>query len=230
MSERISAAVAAAAAPQTSNNRTCDELVGEIAGYIGGETSIPARLKAKNALMSAIRNHNTWAWVFNRQVQTITFVNDTSEYPLDASTRNSLFATLLDTNGNEVMGLEWIDYKGFLLSFDARIGTSQIPTHYTFPNVHRLGEVKFHPRIGTGGFSYPTCRIDWHSRIDFPASSQVINVPEEVEQSIFELAVAYAIEKVRSFIEGARSRAIARDLRIDLEAEYRDYPDFRRSL
>ena len=212
MSETITVGTTTAAAfPQTAGNRTCKQIVEDIANYVGGDTSDPQKARIKTAFQSAVRSFNTWAWKFNRIATADTsFVADTTDYQLPTDFRNPLRCTLIDINGRDVFSLEWRHFKAWVFEMDTTVASSQIPTHYTVKNVHQTGLISFFPRIGTGGFSFPKFRVDYHRRILVPnLDDDLLNVPLEVEEAIYQEGISNAIAMTRSFAEATTAYTLS---------------------
>ena len=220
----------AASFPQTSLNRLRSAAIEEISSYAGGGGNRgDIQQRALACWASAINEFNDVAWVFNRMTQDITLVTTQADYTLNATFRNPIKATLLDTNNKPAGGdpLIYIPFRRWIMEFPDQSGTGEVPEIYTVRNAHETGLLTFDP-IPTGTFpTYPKVRLHYHRRIVLPAADgDYLNVPAEVDEAILHLAVARMISKIRSFTDAREAYALARNFRINVEQAWRDYEDF----
>lgn len=214
--------------PQTTANRTISDILDDLCDYVGGGDRPAARERARRSLAATVRMFNMVPWRFNRQRQTITLLDNTSTYTLNSSFRTPLAAVMLDTADKAIGSpLEWVPYVDWVRYEGDEGGTSTGPEAYTCRNAFLNGEIAFIPRLGTINTQYPKVRLDYHSRIDVPATdSVVLTVPQEVEEAIVQEAVAVIISKTRSVQEGNQHRMlVAKPLYQVCLNEWRDFPD-----
>jgi len=218
---------ASASFPQTSENRPLGDIIDDLADYVGGGDRPAAQDRARRALRSSVRMFNVMSWRFNRQQQTITLLNNTSDYALATAFRTFRAALLLDAAGLVVDRLDWIAYED-LARYDPSETTpgATSPDSYTARNTFLTGIVTILPKLGTINSQYPSVRLDYHSRIVIPTNdAAILTVPVEVEEAIVLEAVAFLVSKTSSFAEGQIARAVAREFRANVEREWRDWPD-----
>lgn len=213
--------------PQTGSNRTRNQLIADILSYVGGEGRTDAQARAGASLDASVRAFNSVAWKFNRLVQDITFTSSTADYALSTNFRSPLRAMLLDASDKTIATIAWVPYEEWTILYPSQQASSTIPSVYTARNVHETGLVTFDPPLSTSPFTYPKARIHYHRRIALaPGAEDVLNVPIEVEEALVQHAVAHTIAKVQTFAEARDAFALARALRLDVEAVHRDFEDF----
>jgi len=206
--------------PQISGLRNVGSIITDLLDYVGGADRPESQARARRALAETVRAFNGMAWRFNRRTHDITFVNDTSDYALHATTRDVWKVMLVDSSSRLVDDVEFVPYEDFLRYDRTTVSPVLIPNDYTLFNTFNEGNIKFLPRIGSGTFQYPTATIFYHKRIDVPISDEdVISVPIEVETAIVRQAAALLVARVRSFEEAARARADARDITLGVQRE-----------
>ena len=72
-----------------------------------------------------------------------------------------------------------------------------------------------------------TLRLFYHRRIEAPSSgSDVLEVPEEIEQAIFDEAVWRFLRKIKTFREARDAQASALISTSLVTVEYRDFEDY----
>jgi hypothetical protein len=144
---------------------------------------------------------------------------------LEAEFRNPKFANLLDDKGHESYPVDYLPWEEFQRCYgEDRILTASTIDAYTVRNAHQTGIVTWYPRILRPA-TYPKLRIVFHRRIALAsADTDRLNVPVEVDQAIFDLAVAHHIAKSKGFIEASASKKRAAELRLLVERDWRDWP------
>ncbi len=211
--------------PQTSTGRTRNQLAIDILDVTGGGDRPEAVTKAGRAIDSAVREYNSVAWKFNRLQQDITLVTDTQDYTLAAAFKQAFAANMIDSDGKKRYRVDWIPFEQWTRFFPDQSSTGSIPFFYTIRNKHETGIVSVDPTPGAS-ITWPTLRINYNRRIAIaPGSTGVLNVPEEIEEGIAQLATANLLAKTRDIQQWERQKAFAFGLRLDLEREHRDYPD-----
>jgi len=216
---------ASAGFPQTGKNRTVSDLIDEIAEFTGGQDRPDVQSQARRALFEAIRAFNAWAWVFNRVSEDITLVAATSEYTLSSNWRSPLVAQLVDSSGYTREHVEWIPYRVWMTELPDQSSTGSTPLYYTARNIHETGLVTVDP-LPASTLTYPTLRLVYHRRILCPSDSNVINVPTEVEQAIFDEAVWRFLRKKKTFKEARDAKQSALLSKSEIQFEYRDFEDY----
>lgn len=137
-------------------------------------------------------------------------------------------AFLVDSDGHSSWPLEYIPYYEWLQLYneDRNLVSTSLDV-FTVRNPHETGKVLWYPRIQRPA-SWVALRLIYHRRILLASTNESrLNVPVEVEQAIFDLAVAKHISKVRGFTteKGVTSAFIlAKQSRQTVEAEHRDWP------
>ena len=215
------------ATPQTADNRPKSELVDDILEFVGGEGDKDNQKREGRALNSAVRRFNDIAWRFNRRFTSITFVDDTAEYPIvtDDPIRNVLRVRLQDeddVNREYLPFMRWEDWT----KIDPDQSTkSSIPNIWTVRDIHTTATLIFSPPLSLPT-SRPKARVDYHIRIALPVSDgALLNVPQEVEEALVAEAVAVMISKIRSFEDASAARGAANTLRRLAEIQHKDWPD-----
>ena len=152
-----------------------------------------------------------------------------SRYLLNADFRNPKSAVVLDTDGGEVYQVDWMDFEEFVRwNVTDLSGSASGPEYYTMRNLHETGEVIVIPRQLRPA-TYPTLRLTYCRRIALaPGASDVLDVPLEMDEAIFQLAVAKMLAKVKMFEASVAAHQLANALRFAVETEYRDYADWSR--
>ena len=153
-----------------------------------------------------------------------------SRYLLATSTRGPKSAWIIDDAGHEAYNISWLDFAEFTRWYASDLAaTATSPEVYTLRNLHETGEVIVSPRQNRPS-QYPTLRLTYFKRIDIAAgANDVIDAPLEVEEAIFNLAVAKYLAKSRMFTEAIAAYQLARELRKDVAWDPihgRDYFDF----
>lgn len=134
---------------------------------------------------------------------------------------------LLDEQGRERISLVYIPYRQYAI-FLSRVATASRPLFYTLRNRFGQGQAIFHPRPAAQ-ILWPTARVIYDSPIIIPGGSPdaVLQVPQEMDEAIFQRATAIFIQRKKG-PEAAAGLPAANELfqlRLDLEAEYRDFED-----
>lgn len=214
--------------PQLAGLRTVADIIDDLLDYTGGADRPESRARARRALQETVRAFNGMAWRFNRRTVDLTFVADTSEYALDATTRDVFKVMLIDADGEFFGDVEFTPYEDFLRYDGSTVSGVTVPDEYTIFNSFNEGLIRFLPRIGAGPFTaIPTARIFYHKRIDVPSTDDAtIQVPIEVETALVRQAAALLVARVRTFEEAARARADAKDITLRIQDEWRDWVDF----
>lgn len=213
--------------PQTSTNRTRLEALTELASYVGGENDPKQRARVGLMWDAARREYNGVCWKFNLREDDITLTISTQEYELNDDFYKPKRVQLLDSNSVEVQRIRFIEYDSWVdwLSIQQRSG-GPVPLNYTVRNAHTDGLIAVWPKSGTT-LSHPTMRVHYFIRIAKAQNDDTkLNVPEEVDEAIFQLAVYKVLSRGRSFVQSRDARAAAFDMRLEIEQTWRDYPDY----
>jgi hypothetical protein len=210
--------------PTEAAGRSRLEAAREIAEYAGGRDSDLQLARAKRNWDSAVRQFNRFLWNFNRVEQDITLVADTKTYALNTSFKAPFRGLLVNSDGDTVTRLGWIPY-GEWLTFDPWNATGgAAPGRYTIRNEHNEGLVTFDP-FPTGTLTYPTARIHYYKWIALATGdADKLNVPRDVDEAIFLLALANFLLKV----DGKQAASIKRlydEMFLDIEQAQRGFAD-----
>ena len=212
--------------PQTSANRTRSKAIDEIGSYVGGAERPDIQNRVGLLWDAAVREFNSTAWIFNRQTQDITLLDNVKDYTLNFDFNIPMAALLVDTAGNTRTGLEWIPYDEWVKIAPWQVARTSVVSIWTARNVHDTGLVTFDP-TPVAPFQHPTVRVHYFSRIQFAAGSgDRLDVPVEVDEAIFQKALAQSIANVHTYEVAAVQFALAKDLRIEVEQTHRGYTDF----
>lgn len=208
--------------PGTFQNRTRDEAKAELVEYVGGVGRTNALDRAGLAWDSAVRDYNRVAWRFNVTSTDITLVDETSEYALPDKVRTPVRCQLLDSNDLSRAIVRWFPYNEFLVARRNQVSGASVPLYYTMQNTHETGLVTFDPRP-VAPFTYPTVRLFYAKWIDLqPTAGSTLDVPPDVEEGIFQLAVAKLTAKNKRFGKEAQlAYKIANELRFDCYRNHR---------
>lgn len=220
--------VTTASFPASGSNRARNAVISELTEWTGGGNRTEMQVRAGRAWDSAVRQFNAIAWRFNRMQDDITLssTSGTTDYTLNTDFRSPLKAMLLDSSSRLVEGpLIWMPYGQWVASWPDQTGTGNQPELYTVRNEHETGIVTFDPPT-SGSNTYPTVRIDYHRRIlTQSGDTGVLNVPQEVDEAIFQLALAIFISKVRSYQEARDQFTLAARMRSECERMWRDFDE-----
>lgn len=214
--------------PSTFQNRTRDAAKAELVEYTGGVGQTDALDRAGRAWDSAVREFNSVAWRFNIRVQDIALVDGQQDYDLADKFRSPVRCLMVDNSpspGPYTRSLvEWFPYAEWLVWRRSQLTGGPLPIRYTARNVHETGKVTFDPRP-TAAFTYPTARLIYATWIDLATGgSSVLDVPPDVDEAIFQLAVAQLIAKNKRFGDDAKiAFDRAEEMRMRVERNHRIY-------
>lgn len=212
--------------PQNTNNSSFASLSKRVARWGGGVFDESRLEAAGEAIQDAVREYNNVRWRFNYVEQDITLVASTPEYTLDTVFGWPLRAQAFDANGDPRLTLQWIPWTKYIDFFPDDTGNANFPYAYTAFNIHEEGKVRFVPKLGAT-FTWPTIRVTYFSRIVKPTvPTDVLNVPEEVEDGIYQLAVAIHVAQHEGMVVAGPLFKRARMTRDRLEQDYRGFEDY----
>lgn len=212
---------------QTGGNHTMAQIYAYVARHAGGASDQDRLLRAEEAVRAAILRYNMTYWKFNRKQKDITLVGGTAEYTLDSNfyMPASPGAKLLDASNRERDIIEYIEFEDYTKAMFDESETSTLVWYYTVRNVHANGIVRFIPTPGTT-LTYPKARINYLSRIVVPTSTDdKLDVPQEVEQGILDLAVAEYIKGLRGGASATIEYSLAQNVLEALKTIHQDWPD-----
>lgn len=215
----------------TVANRTRLQAVNELCYYTGGADDATARVRAGTAWDRAVRDFNGVAWRFNLQSTDYALPTDfsaTGEATLPTGFRDSKRLMRVDSAGETV---DWVTYRKWsewTLTDPAHGTSGGGPNFYTSRNPHLDGTFIVDPIPDqTATYTYPTLRLHWHQRIELaPGDDETLNVPMEVDEAIFALALAKWIKMQKGARESSEYERDALSQRLEMEREWRDYEDF----
>jgi hypothetical protein len=210
--------------PQTFQNRTRTQAQAELVEYVGGVGQSDALTRAGEAWDAAVREFNTVAWRFNTAQQDIALVNNQQTYTLNDFFQAPLRAKLVDPNGKERTALTWFPYAEWLVYRPSQLTGASQPYIYTAQNTYQTGLVTLDP-FPVAPFTYPTFRIFYLTYIQLqPTAGLTLNVPPDVDEAIFQLAVAKLIAKNKRFGgDSEQAMALALRMRAAVERNYRSW-------
>jgi len=147
-------------------------------------------------------------------------------YLLQSDFRNPKSAHLVDDAGQERDPVDYVPYDQFLTCLQQEASwSSTYPDVYTVRNAHETGEVTVYPRQ-TRPVLYPSLRLVYHRRIQLATGNDDrLNVPVEVDEAIFQLAVAKFLSKLREHKQSVLAFQVAKDIRAQIEREWRDWSE-----
>lgn len=224
-----SSTASSSSAVLTGNNRTRAQAIVELLNYIGGDDSPDAQARAGRAWDAAVREFNRYAWVFNRVYQDLALPSDfdsAGEGSVETDFRSPLRAQLLDSNSKPQEWVDYIPWREWTVRRPSELAnTAPSPYNYTLRNVHATLKVILTPPPATVT-TYTTFRLHYHRRILLASSDlSQLNVPAEVDEAIFQLALANTISMLQGHDKATGALARALDLRLDIERDWRDFQD-----
>jgi len=212
--------------PQTLNNRSLDALKDELASFSGGQTRKDILKRAQEAIFEAVYAFNATPWTFNRVTEDITLVAAQSEYTLSSNWRNPLRAQMVDSSSKTRDTVEWLPWVSWVSRFPDQSTTGSIPLMYTAFNIHETGQITVDP-VPASTLTYPTLRLFYHRRIEVPSNgADILEVPQEVEQAIFDEAIWRFLRKMKTFREAKDAQVAALLSRSAITFEYADFEDY----
>jgi hypothetical protein len=213
--------------PQTSTVPTRAETIAELASYTGGEGNPIAERRAGASYDAAVRSFNSALWKFNRKVNDLTLAASTADYDLATDFAAPMRAFLVNASSQECQQVYWMEWGPLKERIQPNTGNGSAPEFYAARNLHETGQVSIWPTPGTT-LLYPTLRIYYFRRIARAANdADRLNVPEEVYQAVFQLALAMNIAKANSKASAVTAEyALAAKLRQDVEQAHRDWSDW----
>lgn len=213
--------------PQSGGNRARADALTELLAYLSLGGDVDARTRAGLAHSAAVREFNSSLWKFNRQVVDVTFddLATTGEYDLPSDFKRPERAMLLDAAGKERVPLSFFPYEEKVVFLTDETNPGPQPRLYTGFNIHRAGRVRYHP-VPLGALVYPKARHVYFSEIILStADGDRLNVPLEVDEAIFQLALAKFVHMQRGSRAAAGEYALAISQRTWVEKLYRGWPD-----
>ena len=199
--------------------------------YFAGANRTDLLARAARSYDSAVREFNDTAWKFARTTLDIALASpspaSSDTYDLTLPFRDALKAFTVDADGNERSPVYFSPYRRFR-DVHPSIGQSQgaTPVEYTFLNIHTFGKIQVWPKVVNP--LHPTLRLYFHRRIVFlgGGAGDRLDCPLEVEEAIFDLALALLTDKEEGFqvASGRYKRALAR--RAAIQVDWLDFSDY----
>ncbi len=217
--------VAGSGVPQTDQGRSRRDMVEELVSYIGGTNIDATKHRAGKSLDTAVRRYNDTLWKFNVVEQDVTLSASTDEYDLAIPFRAPMRAYLLDASSNRRGAVPYVDYTewAFIAASDGS-GTGTTPKHYTIRNSHREAKVIYTPLGAT--LKYPTVHHIYYTNVRLgPGQGDRLNVPDDVEESLFRWALYDLVLKERGPGEAGLYAQEATALRARCERAWRAWPE-----
>jgi hypothetical protein len=153
-------------------------------------------------------------------------IYQSGEYDLSSPFHNPVRAMAIDGSGQTRYGLTWIPWRRWTAYRPWQITTGSVPLWYTIRNWHQTGKVTFDPRPGSKT-TYPMIRIIYSTPIVLPGDSGILNVPQEVDDAIFQRASVIARRNTAGpGAVGPDELREEMERKLELEAKWRDFPDF----
>lgn len=220
--------------PQSGSNRTVGQHIAEICDYTGGRSRKEYKNRARSSLRSAVQEFNSICWGFNLLVDDIdlssaasgTGISAGQEYDLEADFKAPKRAFLLDSAGLSRDDVLWVNFGEWRTFYTDHLSTASSPLYYTARNHHEVGRIMTSPRLDTSNLTWPTLRVVYFRWIVWPTTdSTKLNVPQDVDEAILQLAIGKFISKVRSFGEARDAFTLAKVQRNAVELVHQDHPD-----
>jgi hypothetical protein len=223
--------------PQTGDNRTRESASIEIAEHHGGSSQADVTERAGKCWDAAVRQMNAFLWKFNLVTEDITLSSPVaadatagivanSEYNLSANFKFPFRAILVDSSSKPRDSVQFVNYGEWLAHTPDQSSTTSSPTRYTARNIHQVGRIIVSPPLSTSSLTWPTLRLVYFRPIDLAeGATSKLAVPVEVDEAIFQLAVANFESKVKGpqFAQAQLVRAHATIAVV--QATWRDYAD-----
>ena len=221
----------ATTSPATTANRTRSQAVVELCYYVGGDDDADAKTRAGTAWDRAVRDFNSVLWKFNRLSQDYTLPTDfdsSGEATLPTNFRGAVRLMLCNSDGETVEQIEYRDWRVWTITDPYQVAGGNAVNYYTSRNPHVDQTFIIDPIPDqTATFTYPTLRLFYSQRIELAAADdEVLDVPVEVEEAIFSLALAKFISMMKGAKEAGTYESIAFSKRTEVEQVWRDYEDF----
>lgn len=212
-------------------NRTRLQAMNELCYYVGGSNDANGRLRAGSAWDRAVRDFNGVAWRFNLQSTDYTLPTDfdsAGEAALPEGFRDSKRLMLVNEDGETVDFITYRKWSEWTLTDPSQAAYQGSPNSYTSRNPHGDATFIVDPIPDqTATYLNPTLRLHWHSRIELASAEDgTLNVPIEVDEAIFALALAKFIKMQKGARESIEFERDAAFQRSEVEREWRDYEDF----
>ena len=210
--------------PQSGTNRSRTQAISEIASHIGGSDRPAVQKVAEDSLDSAVRHYNRYFWKFNRVSHDITLVASQETNDLQSDFKDTVVCVMVDSNSKLRQPVLRVDWGELMRSWPDNTGVGSIPTRYALRNPHEDGLIWWRPIPGSDP-TYPTVRHHYFRRIvRSNLTTPRLNVPEEVDQAIFEKAVAnFMLRKdKRNAVDFVNMAAASF---IEIARDHRDFPD-----
>lgn len=212
--------------PQTAANRPFGDMVDELAGWAGSQSRESRKQEARYDIQRSIREFNEVPWAFNRKSDTFALdsaAEGTASFNLETDFRSPVVALLLDSNSKSRDDVQWIDYREWTQIDPDQQSSGSRPIYWTALNTHELGKIIISPPVADS-VTWPTLNVIYHRWIVIPANdTSKINVPTDVEEAIFQTALAHFIARVRTFQEASIARGEARRRRQAVEVGHMDW-------
>lgn len=218
--------------PASTSNRTRSQAQVEMCYYVGGDDDSDQKTRAGTCWDRAVRDFNSVLWKFNRQHQDYTLptdFNSDGEADLPANFRGAVRMMLLNSDGESVDQIEYKDWRIWTITDPAQFTSGAMgPNYYTSRNPHSDLTFIIDPIPDqTSTYTYPTLRLFYAQRIEIAAADdETLDVPVEVDEAIFALALAKFIKMNKGARESAEYERDATVKRMEVEQAWRDHEDF----
>lgn len=203
----------------TPGGKTFSELKSDVAKFILSPNDQDILQTAGEGIVDALRKINSVNWFWMLTSQDIPLVASTRTYSLAGQFKAPRHAEILRPDGTNAGRVYFLEGKSFS-DETANSTASGSPSHYTIYNAQDSLTVSFNIAPDAGFVaSYPTVRLRYHKRIQYPVNnSDVIDVPPEVESFILwhaksYIAAIHAPQKV-AYAEG-KAQEMWKLLRVD---------------
>src|SRR3990172_4815255 len=177
-------------------------LYARVQNYVLAPSDTDVATIAKEGINEAISRLNTRRWNWARHHADITLVAGTQEYALSATFKGPRAAELLDSTGEVVSRLEFLDPKELDYLYPDR-HSQGYPSHYTIFNEFANGMLTLSATPSSGFVTqYPKVRVRFFRRIPYlSADADLFYGPTEAETYLVwyaraNVAAHWALDKI----------------------------------
>jgi len=217
----------------TPGTRSLAALSLDVMRYVLSPDDPEAKTIAKDGINDAIREMNMRTWNWALTTQDITLVASDDTYSLANAFKTPRTANLLDSSGNRLAMLEYLDTQTFQKYLTTKSTSTGNPYAYTVRNAHEDGILTLSIKPDSGFVTtYPTLRLHYFKRIGtLTNDSDELDAPSEVENFVLWHAKSYiaSVFDPKKVGYAERKAAVAWQMLVsdDNETQFADWSDCR---